>query len=319
MTHYNNYLLTGIGIELPLKGIEISNNIEFPEIFTNNDISFYLVPVVNSFSSDIEVRLFTRGMICLKSNRQNIDSTKAKYLFHMLETSFLLYYFCIAKDHSDEWTILALPASILTTKLPWTIEVIKDYCKEEICPPYYPSINEFEHCFVSYSVETLESIKDILEIVNMQMHNKTLQNASSYFYSSVKKLGLDICDWRDSDYDPQFDPYINIGLRESCFQDAYKSIEAILGDAGGLKNRDIRLSLKLKSLNIDPEEEMGYRIKEKILTKILRFVVIRDKFSAHGSTPKGLIQLTDIIDAQSCARYLITLPLVNKQSGVIYP
>jgi len=310
MNSYRNYFLTGIKIELPLQGFNDDKYIEFPEIFNNDKISFYLIPITNAEQGKFERKLFTKGMICLKTNGHHIDLTEAKYLFHSLESAFLLYFFCIAKDTSDDWSIFPLSSSMLKTKLPWTLDDFITHNVAEINQPYYPSIKEFERSFSTNSYETLSSIKEMFKVARLQLIDPVYHNASSYLYLSIKKLGIDVCNWRDSGYDPKFDEYINMGIRESCFQDAYKSIEVILGDAGGLKNRDRRLTAKLISLGIDSQEQVGYKTKEKLLTKLLRFVDIRDKLSAHGSSPKKMIQLSDIIDVQACARYLITSKLV---------
>jgi len=96
---------------------------------------------------------------------------------------------------------------------------------------------------------------------------------------------------------------------ENALQNAFKAVEAILGDP---PNDDRKFFSKIKAIGLDPNEEVG-RVAKTPLHKIIRDMnFARDKKSAHGSTQYRTITVSDLMEYQACARYII-LAAIEKQ------
>jgi len=296
MKKYNHFLVTGIKIELPQSKIPNKGIFEFPSIFSDNDYSFSIITTTNQHEDSD----FIQGMFYLKTNGKTIK--EAEEIVHSLECSIMLFHFCITKTLNE--TILPINDVLMLVHPPWSYKIITQNSRHEMCPPYYNSVRDFYHYFFSYSQECFESMRQVIKISGYLANDHKIYEASSFLFKSVTELIYDSCDWRESNYSPDFDGYVNIATKESAQLNAYKAIEAILGDLGNPKNEE-RIIKKLKKNKFNPFYKIGYGRKEYIKDKIIRHLYIRDKITGHGSTEKRNIKLSEIIDLQELSRYLI--------------
>ena len=98
---------------------------------------------------------------------------------------------------------------------------------------------------------------------------------------------------------------MSISRAESAFLNAFKVVEAIVGEPSKNRTRQ-KLTQRLRGRGVDPEESVGYRFKDNLIDKVLKYHPLRDEIAAHGigKIKRGL-RLSEIIDLQSFARHLL--------------
>jgi hypothetical protein len=98
---------------------------------------------------------------------------------------------------------------------------------------------------------------------------------------------------------------------EDALQNAFKAIEAVIGDP---PRDDRKFFDKIRSIGLDPMEEVGYGAKEAISSVIRKMNEVRDKCSAHGSTRRRAIRPAELLEFQACAGE-IALAALEKARG----
>jgi hypothetical protein len=105
-----------------------------------------------------------------------------------------------------------------------------------------------------------------------------------------------------------------LAMWESAYQNSYKAVEAIIGDPP----RDERkYAARLREAGIDPDEPVGYRVRERVADVIRRMTEIRDKRAAHGSNRLRGIQLHEMVEFQECARYVLNVAINQRMGGTL--
>lgn len=89
---------------------------------------------------------------------------------------------------------------------------------------------------------------------------------------------------------------------ENALQNAFKAIEAILGDP---PKDDTRFLAKIRSIGLDPGEEVGFTEKAPLHTVIRKMNEARDKKAAHGSTSQRIITISEMLEYQTCADLVV--------------
>jgi hypothetical protein len=102
---------------------------------------------------------------------------------------------------------------------------------------------------------------------------------------------------------------------ESAYQNAYKAVEAVIGDP---PKDETKFQKKLLANNINPTELVGYQAKQPISEVIRDMNRIRDTKAAHGSTPNRGINLNQMVEFQECARYVFQCALEHSYKGNLY-
>jgi hypothetical protein len=102
---------------------------------------------------------------------------------------------------------------------------------------------------------------------------------------------------------------------ESIAMDAYKAIEAIVGDPGG----DLRkFRLKVTESGINPDEMVGYHEKVPLAENIITLNKHRDSRVAHGSYPRSNpLSYFELMDWQECAKHVVTSALIKSKQDVL--
>ena len=101
---------------------------------------------------------------------------------------------------------------------------------------------------------------------------------------------------------------------ENALQNAFKSIEAIIGDPS---KDDRKLFVKLREVGVDPTEKIG--LDQEPISEIIRKMnIARDKKAAHGSTFDRDITVGEMLDYQFCARYILLSAIEHELNEPLY-
>jgi hypothetical protein len=85
--------------------------------------------------------------------------------------------------------------------------------------------------------------------------------------------------------------------------DAYKAIEAIIGDP---RKDNRRFRAQLEAAGLDPDVAVGHRTRRPLIDEIRAFNQIRDTRAGHGTRPrKTPITTEELAAVQQCASYVI--------------
>jgi hypothetical protein len=117
---------------------------------------------------------------------------------------------------------------------------------------------------------------------------------------------------RDASNEPITAP-IAAARAESAFQDAYKAIEAVVGEPGKLKRFLRRLTA---NTGLTGDELVGLDDKRTLLEHVHEVQAFRDRHAAHGGSLRTR-RLTEhiILEAQECARAILYNGLRMRMDG----
>ena len=149
-------------------------------------------------------------------------------------------------------------------------------------------------------------------VLRRHLIDERFASAASYLNTSVHDLRWDMCDWREEDFDPDFDPYLPPAEAESAYLHAFKAIEALVGEPG--KNH--RIKEALAKVGIDPEASFKFGPDiVPIAETIHQFLHTRDHTAGHGSPQnKRKLKLPEIFKVQAVARHMILFAPDERQS-----
>jgi hypothetical protein len=102
---------------------------------------------------------------------------------------------------------------------------------------------------------------------------------------------------------------------ENALQNAFKSIEAVLGDP---PTDDSKFFAKMESIGLEPDEEVGYANRIPLHKVIRAMNKARDKKAAHGSTRHRTITCGELMEYQACARMVVWVAIENRLGEHIY-
>lgn len=102
---------------------------------------------------------------------------------------------------------------------------------------------------------------------------------------------------------------------EDSLQNAFKAIEAIIGDP---PKDDNKFFIKLRQIGLDPNEIVGYRNRKAIHKVIRDMNRARDKKAAHGSTKNRAIYVSELIEFQSCCALVIQAAIEAARGSAIH-
>jgi len=88
---------------------------------------------------------------------------------------------------------------------------------------------------------------------------------------------------------------------EIALQEAFKTIEALLGDP---PKEDKKFFARIQTIGLDPHEPVGYGAKMPLHEAIRAINNARDKKAAHGSTISRNITYYELMEYQACARHV---------------
>lgn len=309
LASYNYFLLVGLRTYPILDSQCPQGFISYPHTFLDTDDVAYSVVLIKEEEPVIvpeEDQYFSLGMILI-SSKKALNPREGLHYVHAIETLLPISYFCNAKIY-DRFSILPLRReSYEKLTRPWKFTEIVKECREEIADFYNDSLN-FSHSFHSQTIERLSWIEYVIPYLKRYTVDPDFQRGCSYLFLSMWELDIDACDWQGENYDPEFYRFVSICRAESAFLNAFKVVEAIVGEPSKNRTRQ-KLTQKLRQRGINPDEKVGYRVKEKLTDKVLKYHLLRDQIAAHGiGKIKRELKLSEIIDLQSLARYLLLSP-----------
>ena len=275
--------------------------ISYPDAFSDDDDIVYSIVLTKEEKSEEDDT--SQGMILI-SSREALKLGEGLHYGHAIETLLPISYFCTAKIY-DEFSILPLShKGYEGLTRPWKFTELVKECSEEISD-LFGDLTHFSICFHSCTIERLEWIEHIIPYLKRYTIDPNFQRGCSYLFLSMWELGIDACDWREQDYGQEFYRFVSISKAESAFLNAFKTVEAIVGEPGKDRTRR-KLTQRLQARGINPDEDVGYRVKENLIDKILKYHSLRDQIAAHGiGNIKRELKLSELIDLQSLARHLL--------------
>jgi len=102
---------------------------------------------------------------------------------------------------------------------------------------------------------------------------------------------------------------------ENALQNAFKAIEAVLGDP---PRDDPKFFAKMRSVGLDPHEQVGHVDKLPLHEVIRHMNAARDKKAAHGSVPHRMITAGELMEYQACARLVFWAAVGNVLGEPVY-
>jgi len=152
----------------------------------------------------------------------------------------------------------------------------------------------------------------VWRIVPYIVENKSLMDAAHFYRESIGQVWIADEDVLDIVVDNSDIPESQAEKAsvETAYQNAFKAIEAIIGEPP--KKDERKLRIKLSEAGINPDEKVGYNLyemkpgKETILKKVVDMHQNRDKMAAHGKTiTPRTIGYCELKDKQALARYIL--------------
>jgi hypothetical protein len=135
------------------------------------------------------------------------------------------------------------------------------------------------------------------------LESQWLHDALAFYSASIRRFfvwDVDIPNYFENDLLGA--KRAELALAEGAFQDAYKSIEAVVGDPGNHRDRFLA---RLEARGIPHDELIGFETKRSVFETIRKLNKIRDKRSAHGGTQNRGLSVLEVSECQYCAQFVI--------------
>jgi len=197
--------------------------------------------------------------------------------------------------------------SVLPVPIQLPVPVTRASLESKLRPQvryWFGSTSRFRDAFGSYVVSPGDWLADRRTLFQAYISDRRYRLACTYLYDSILELGFHASDWADEGYSPEFDRYVNVARSESAFQNAYKAVEALIGEPGKDRTHK-KIRERLIAIGVDPDLPVGYVEKRPITERVMAHHKTRDTVTAHGSGKKRRLRLPDIIDLQALARELL--------------
>jgi len=156
-----------------------------------------------------------------------------------------------------------------------------------------------------------EVLDYVWRIVPTIVESKSLMDAAHFYKESIGQVWIaddDVFDILGDNSDMPTSQTEKAHV-ETAYQNAFKAIEAIIGEPPKDKRK---LRMKLLEAGINPDEEVGYDLygmkpsKKILLKKLVDMHKARDKMAAHGKTTiLRNIGYCELKDKQALARYIL--------------
>lgn len=165
-----------------------------------------------------------------------------------------------------------------------------------------------------------DEIARVWEILPTLLLDSHLFDAAHFYWASVHEFGFTGDSIREVLDNINATPVSRIALvrAENAIQNAFKAIEALVGDP---PKDDERLRGKIKAAGLDPDEQVGWDIPEyglarqSILEGVRKLARIRDVRAAHARTRANRrITCFDMMEAQRLALHFILASAEKEKS-----
>lgn len=184
------------------------------------------------------------------------------------------------------------------------------------------SLDDSHLLFLDQMIRSCHGIPDnivalAIRAASLLRAGSSIRNAVAFLVQSQRDFYVFPGQLQEALYDRDWAPTkaTELARWESSYQSAYKAVEAIVGDP---PKDESRYRNALQAGGINPDEEVGYRTKQKIADVIREMNMIRDRRAAHGSTPNRGIELHQMVEFQECARYIVNCAVETAYGGKLY-
>jgi hypothetical protein len=137
------------------------------------------------------------------------------------------------------------------------------------------------------------------------MNNPALRLAANYLRESILSWLPDMERWMANGYSLEYDEPMEVARSEQAHWNAFKAIEAIIGDPG--KDRTgKRLRERMTTRGIDLQAPWGTSDSGDIADAVIATMGLRDPIAAHGcGKDKRPLRAGELLDAQSLAHAIL--------------
>jgi hypothetical protein len=219
--------------------------------------------------------------------------------------SFIFSFAVVAApmvDSNQDGFVLPIPRSMVGSK---TSLPFQDLLRlEESRPPDTLSLDHPLAAISMVASATPERFEAAWRLVPLLMSRPDLSDAARFWKASQDEFFIFPGEIQDvlGAFDSVPSTQVDQTRFESALHNAFKAIEALIGDP---PQDDQKFFARIRSIGLDPHEQVGYETKEELHTAIRNMNKARDKKSAHGSTRDRTITLGEMFNHHSCAKYVV--------------
>lgn len=205
-------------------------------------------------------------------------------------------------------SVFRVPFEVLRNKIEIPLDQLEEI--EESRSFFDRTLESPFHTLGAISGTTGKRYDAAWKITPMLLKNESIYHAVRFIEASKKEFCIYPGEVRDVLNEPDQTAITGSDQTrfENSLQNAFKAIEAVIGDP---PKKDARFFLKLKSIGLDPNIEVGYREKRPIFKFIREMNNIRDKKAAHGSTKNREITVCELMEYQECAHSVVWVAIEN--------
>lgn len=164
--------------------------------------------------------------------------------------------------------------------------------------------------FLSVELGTHHIVKQAYWLENIPlwqvaMNDPALRLAANYLRESILSLLPDIERWMADGYSRDYDEPMEVARSEQAHWNAFKAVEAILGDPGKDKTGK-KIRERMITRGLDPRAPWGTSDSSDITDAVIATMELRDPIDAHGcGKDKRPLRAGEVLDAQSLAHALL--------------
>ena len=137
------------------------------------------------------------------------------------------------------------------------------------------------------------------------MNDPAFRLAANYLRESILSLLPDMERWMADGYSRDYDEPMEVARSEQAHWNAFKAVEAILGDPGKDKTGK-RIRERMVTRGLDPRAPWGTSGSSDIADAVIATMKLRDPIDAHGwGKEKRPLRAGEVLDAQSLAHAIL--------------
>ncbi len=309
---YNNikknkvwYLLLQLGVPVPFNDKSIKRHLRIVRKECKNLKVFIRAILINHGEN------YGRYLFRFPYYKKN-DMSAVKFAESFLYGLTYLHGPIIDSDHDS--LILCIPDNIIRGRNEISNSELIEF---EESRDFEDRTLDFPHSTIgSYYTTSVSIYEAAWRIVSVLFKNNNLFEATRYIKRSYESFYV-MPGQRREVIDDDSTPISGSDKTryEDALQNAFKAIEAIIGDPPSNNRKFFR---KLKEIGLNPFEEVGYTEKKPLHEDIREINYMRDKKSAHGSTKNRKIKTCDLFRYQSCAFHILRSAIETARGSSIY-
>lgn len=261
---------------------------------------FWIAPMIDEGFGSNNYRFFFR-----LNNYSRVDAEARRICESIIFSASFLYESPIGDNEGELFFRFPRPQNDDSINYE---EIVK--AEEEISPPWERQFYYSGSAIRSYSLFPDFIIAEILSVAQVCLKHANLLQSLAFLHESTKRFSINSVDIEEALTNKSREAINMLEQNdwENSAQNAFKAIEALIGDPPGDNEKFFR---KLRETGINPHSLVGYEEKKPIYQAIRDLGKLRDKKAAHGSTINRCIKLSEMLDCQGCREEVVALSVEN--------